>query len=377
MPTRPYPFDQLPRFAQAQLRVLDALRSLYLVEQRDAALRTAASLLGAQVSFTVGLPESQPASRVLARLNALGPFVCLILDCGAESIDAQLVVELSAGFAERMIDRTLGGENAPALAPMSLALDALSAGALAYLSARVLAALGGPLRLRHITDRSEEVAVALGAGSIAACAIDLHIDADAGSLRIYAPDALLAPTRPRPKLRSLDALPLTLIAQVGASALPLPEVRALRSGDTLVLDQSSLAFDRTEQRFTGHVIVHVAGSGTHLVCGLRDRSVEVETLTIVKEPSMTSGRVSQAPESRSTVPDVASDAPIELSVELARFSLTLGELQRTRAGDVLVTGRAIGELVTLRAAGRAIARGDLVDVDGEVGLRITEFLREV
>jgi flagellar motor switch protein FliM len=102
----------------------------------------------------------------------------------------------------------------------------------------------------------------------------------------------------------------------------------------------------------------------------------VESLTSVKEPSMSSGRVSQAPEARATVPDIAADAPLELSIELARFSLTLGELQRTRPGDVLVTGRAIGESVTLRVAGRAIAQGDLVDVDGEVGLRITSFSSE-
>ncbi|HEX4355196.1 MAG TPA: type III secretion system cytoplasmic ring protein SctQ, partial [Polyangiales bacterium] len=261
-------------------------------------------------------------------------------------------------------------------APTSQPLGALSAGALAYLLARVLAALGGPLRLRHITDRIDDVAVALGDGAIAGCAIDLGVDDDAGTVRMYATERLVTPKRPRPKLRSLDALPLTLIAQIGASALPLTELRALRCGDTIVLDQSSVVFDQTAQRFSGHVIAHVAGSGTHLVCGLRDRSVEVESLTIVKEPSMTSGRISQAPDSRSTVPDIAADAPIELSVELARFSLTLGELQRTRPGDVLVTGRAIGELVTLRAGGRAIAQGDLVDVDGEVGLRITEFLSD-
>jgi flagellar motor switch/type III secretory pathway protein FliN len=41
---------------------------------------------------------------------------------------------------------------------------------------------------------------------------------------------------------------------------------------------------------------------------------------------------------------------------------------------VLLTGRRIGEAVTLRAAGRPLAHGELVDVEGEIGVRLTEIL---
>ena len=40
------------------------------------------------------------------------------------------------------------------------------------------------------------------------------------------------------------------------------------------------------------------------------------------------------------------------------------------AGEVLTTGTALGQRVTLRAGDRAIASGELVDVDGEVGVRV-------
>jgi flagellar motor switch/type III secretory pathway protein FliN len=69
----------------------------------------------------------------------------------------------------------------------------------------------------------------------------------------------------------------------------------------------------------------------------------------------------------------AADAPIELCIELARFTLPLGELSALRAGEVLSTGRAIGELVTLSAGGRVFARGELCEVDGEIGVRIAEL----
>lgn len=65
------------------------------------------------------------------------------------------------------------------------------------------------------------------------------------------------------------------------------------------------------------------------------------------------------------------DAPIELSIEVARFAMTLDELARLRPGEVLASGQALGEKVTLRAGDRAIARGELVQVDGEIGIRIT------
>jgi type III secretion system YscQ/HrcQ family protein len=374
VPTRPYPFERLPRFTREQLRVLHALRSLCDDEQRSASLQLAAALLGTDVAIVAGLPESYAAGQLLARLSALGPCAFVLLESVGDPLDACLVVELSAGFAERLVDRTLGGDSSSAFVASLQALDELSRGVLAYLSARVVAALSSRLRVRHVTSQLGEIAGALGDGAVATCTFELRVGAESGNLRVYAPASLALRPRPRPKTTELGMLPLTLIAEVGGASLSRDELRQLRVADTLVLDHCSLVFEGA--RFVGHVLVHVAGSGTHLVCRLRDRSVAVESLTSVKEPSMSSGRVSQAPEARATVPDIAADAPLELSVELARFSLTLGELQRTRPGDVLVTGRAIGESVTLRVGGRAIAQGDLVDVDGEVGLRITSFSNE-
>jgi len=66
----------------------------------------------------------------------------------------------------------------------------------------------------------------------------------------------------------------------------------------------------------------------------------------------------------------AGDAPVDVVVELARVALPLGELAALRPGEVLVTGRSLGERVTLRVGERILAQGELVDVDGEIGVRI-------
>jgi flagellar motor switch/type III secretory pathway protein FliN len=134
----------------------------------------------------------------------------------------------------------------------------------------------------------------------------------------------------------------------------------------------------------------VLGSATSLHCRLRERRLEVETIACSPEPGMTSGRripdegnaspsdreaTSETLEAARTL-DLARDAPIEVALEIARFQLRLDELERVRPGDVLVAGRRIGEAVTLRAANQPIAEGELVDVEGELGVRITRILSE-
>lgn len=68
--------------------------------------------------------------------------------------------------------------------------------------------------------------------------------------------------------------------------------------------------------------------------------------------------------------ETAGDVPVELVVELARFELPLAELAGLAPGEVLATGRALGERVLLRAGERVVAVGELVEVEGEIGVRV-------
>jgi flagellar motor switch/type III secretory pathway protein FliN len=43
-------------------------------------------------------------------------------------------------------------------------------------------------------------------------------------------------------------------------------------------------------------------------------------------------------------------------------------------GDVFRTGAIVGERVRLRVGGRTVAEGDLVDVEGEVGVRLVRVV---
>ncbi len=66
--------------------------------------------------------------------------------------------------------------------------------------------------------------------------------------------------------------------------------------------------------------------------------------------------------------------PVEVEVELTRINLPLSELGTLRPGAVLPLRQRDDDPVTLKIGGRAIARAELVDIDGEVGARILELV---
>jgi flagellar motor switch protein FliN len=72
-----------------------------------------------------------------------------------------------------------------------------------------------------------------------------------------------------------------------------------------------------------------------------------------------------------------SHVPVEVTVRLARTTMALAEVLGLRRGEVLSLNQPVGEPVELVAAGRVFATGELVTVDGQLGLRILEIAPDV
>ena len=70
----------------------------------------------------------------------------------------------------------------------------------------------------------------------------------------------------------------------------------------------------------------------------------------------------------------SSDLPITLTVELGRLSLTLSKLSELKPGDILGLMRNASEPVDLTSGDRLVARGELVQIDQELGIRILQVL---
>jgi len=69
-----------------------------------------------------------------------------------------------------------------------------------------------------------------------------------------------------------------------------------------------------------------------------------------------------------------SEIPMELSVEIGRTHMTVGETLELRVGAVVALERSSGEPADLLVNGSPIARGEVVVIDERYGLRITEIL---
>jgi len=71
-----------------------------------------------------------------------------------------------------------------------------------------------------------------------------------------------------------------------------------------------------------------------------------------------------------------SDVPVELAVEIGRTRMTVGATLELRPGSIVVLDRVAGEPVDLLVNGTPIARGEVVVIDEEFALRVTEVLGE-
>ena len=65
---------------------------------------------------------------------------------------------------------------------------------------------------------------------------------------------------------------------------------------------------------------------------------------------------------------------MELSVEIGRTRMTVGETLELRIGSIVTLDRLAGEPVDLLVNGTPIARGEVVVVDEQFGLRVTKII---
>ncbi|HET6849724.1 MAG TPA: flagellar motor switch protein FliN [Gaiellales bacterium] len=72
--------------------------------------------------------------------------------------------------------------------------------------------------------------------------------------------------------------------------------------------------------------------------------------------------------------DMVLDVPVELSVEIGRTTMTIRETLEIGPGAIITLNKMTGEPVDLLVNGRRIARGEVVAIDEEFGLRVTQIV---
>ncbi len=78
----------------------------------------------------------------------------------------------------------------------------------------------------------------------------------------------------------------------------------------------------------------------------------------------------------SAVEDFTRDVEVTVAFELGRTNCTLDQLLQVGDSSLFELERAVGEPIDILLNGRVRARGEVVTVDENFGVRVTEIVRD-
>lgn len=112
-----------------------------------------------------------------------------------------------------------------------------------------------------------------------------------------------------------------------------------------------------------------------VVSGLGGKLCLAGACNLSYDAAVTSKNAGESPTAQDAATDVILDAPVVVHLEMGSVTLSAQSWLDLHIGDVVCSGIPVGRSITLRVADRAVAEGELVTVDGQVGVRIQRFLK--
>lgn len=73
--------------------------------------------------------------------------------------------------------------------------------------------------------------------------------------------------------------------------------------------------------------------------------------------------------------DIAADVPIQVVAVMGKRNISIKELASLKLGEVIELNRPANEIVDLVAGGKLIAKGELVEIEGKLGVKIVKMLK--
>lgn len=202
-------------------------------------------------------------------------------------------------------------------------------------------------------------------------AFTVLLDHDAYLVHVFAPRTALEPLRDpdldAKTLAALGAMPIEipLVAAVLESAVA--ELAALEPGDALL----PLTISKKGSGFAGELLVAPPESDVAFACDLgEDGRLVLRDGPLPLEATPGPRATEDVMVDKDQLAQSVGETPVVVRVEVGSAQMTAREWSQLGAGDVIALGKRIGENVVLRVGGAEFARGELVDVEGEVGVRI-------
>jgi type III secretion protein Q len=351
----------LKRFTRAHLE-LAARPSVR--DEATAALNAGLDAVGAQLGHSL----TATARLLDATLQPLQHLAreSLFLVVELSHASAMAVVELEAPLFTYLLQHAAGAD------PRTRSVTSLSrieAAALGWLS---LSAIKGVRTIAPFDERfgPRLVSVTLDRGEVLrsidstvrhlAFELVLHGEHPLGAARILVPAKLLqaavqtAPrAEPPPAQEAVLAATLTARTRFGIAQLVRADVGELSAGDVIVFAGSSLS----DERLFGPA--RLLTSSFELVGELGPDGL---TVTRITPPT---------PENA-----MSSSLNVDVEIELTTIQVPVRQLGTIAPGAVLPLHINAAQAVTLRIDGRKVALAELVEVEGEIGARITAMLEQ-
>lgn len=421
-PWRPFVFRRLEKASLNESKLLERVKWLKpKAEAVEALCGRLKGILDTQVSFSLEAVRVLGATELRRQLTE--PTFLSVLAPGAQR--GRLLLDVELALAHGVVDTLLGGAGeAVGLRP----LTEIEEGVASFVVLEALKALTPGLdpsqpkmRLEGVTRASEEAGKLGEEGPVLLVQLRARVGAQEGLVRLFVPSGvleMLEPAQVAEQRRALLAADIEahrtqlssvrtwLRAQIGSAEISSGDLSSLRIKDVVLVEELSARPDRGEQgsaklklglgrvgylaaevfvdngSYQARITEVVLGQQPHMDRRTPSDSDEAAAAALSGEagaagdedeytnPDKSSHQEGGAVDDRMQAGELLGDIPLQISVELARVPVTADQVVGLRVGQVVELHRAPGEPVDLAVNGKVIARGELVEVEGQLGVRI-------
>lgn len=408
-PWKPFRFRNLERVDRTQTEL--GARLHRLVPPPNAAEPMYArikALFDADARVALVNMQIRPVAELRRHLGE--PSFLTVLALG--SLRGRAVLEVELSFAHDLVDMLLGGAGETVgLRP----LTDIEEGVMSFIVLESMKALAPALetalprvRLESVIRSVDEASVKLGDDELVAVVqMNVTVGPHTGMVRLVLPSSLMDATdqarqsgekrsrhraNTRANRKMLSTVRTWLRAEIGQAEIASSDLESIRVKDVVLLDALSARPDRGEQG-TATIRVGRGNSRVEAEVFVEDGQYKARVKDfILGEPAFqrvlpaigdneanTDPELKRASESegdtlddanRPEGGDLLADIPLQLAVELARVPVTADEVVALKVGQVLELHRSPGEPVELSVNGKVVARGELVEVEGQLGVRV-------
>ena len=363
---RAFPWAALPRVTRASVAALRAVRA-----------RTGPGSVASRAVLAFGALAGTPVE-VIAEASGAASGATLTHHVVSLKLAAPtsapvepawwMVLEVEPALVFAVVARAM--KRPPVVASLPQLPSATVVGSFAGVVAASVRRAGVPVVLSDACDTSPLEAASASTTVVSFTALTGE---HATHVRAFFPSSLLDGATPRfdtPNLALLGALPLELPVVACRVVVTAREVAELSVGDAWMLDRA-WGLGPVVSALRGPVWLCAGSSEVGLPAVL-----EADGRIVLGHGTEELGWSPMADETEETaaVAQAVGEVPVVVRVEIGAVRMKAKEWSLLAPGDVVGLGTKVGSPVVLRVSGAAIAEGELVDLEGEVGVRIRKRL---